>query len=75
LHEISHQQGNVFAIVSHRRDTDRKYIQTVEQIAAEFAIHDHLLQVPVGRSDKPDIDSSGMRAAQALEFALLQSAQ
>src|SRR5947207_486788 len=75
LDEITHQQGNVFATLSQRRDADRKYIQTVEQIAAKFTIRDHLLQVSVGRSDKPDIDSSRVRAAQAFEFALLQNAQ
>src|SRR5207245_5624402 len=75
LDEISHQQGNVFATLSQRRDADRKHIQTVKQIAAKFTIRDHLLQVSVGRSDKPNIDASRVRAAQAFEFALLQSAQ
>src|SRR5207247_8990927 len=44
-------------------------------IAAKCTILDHLLQVSIGRSDKPHIDSSRVRAAQAFEFALLQSAQ
>jgi hypothetical protein len=41
-------EGNVFPSVAQRRDANGKDIPSVEQIAPEFAVGDHFLQVAVG---------------------------
>ena len=50
-------------------------VEAVEQVLAEGAAGDELLQVAVGRGDQAHVDADGLDAADPLELALLQRAQ
>src|SRR5208282_2291659 len=75
LYKVADQQRNILPAISKGRDADGKHVQAVIEIVAELPVGDHLLEVAVGRRYKPYVDFARMRAAQALEFALLQDAQ
>src|SRR5579883_1573643 len=75
LHEIAHQERNVFAAFTERGNQDRKNVKTVIEIAAEFAVSDELSEVGIGGRDDAHIDALGAITAKALELLFLQDAQ
>src|SRR6202007_639780 len=75
LHKITHQLWNVFLTFPQRRYPDRKYMQAVVQITAEFAGRNHLFEIAIGRRYKPNIGSSCVSAPQSFKFELLQCPQ
>ena len=58
-----------------RRHFDREDAQTIEEIETKPAVGDVLLQIPIGRSQHPDVHAPRRILADALELALLQDAQ
>ena len=58
-----------------RRQRKRHDFQPVEQIAAEGAVGDRLLEVAIGRRDQPKVDAHGPCAADAFELTILEHAQ
>src|SRR5205814_639699 len=50
-------------------------VEPVEEILAEAALLDLSLEVLIGRGDDADIDGDRLRAADALEFLLLEDAK
>src|SRR6266853_1270922 len=56
-------------------NANRKYVQAIEQIATKFTFCNHFFQVAVGSCNQTYIYLPGVSAAQAFEFALLQSPQ
>src|SRR5439155_10871856 len=75
LHEMSHEQRNVFRAFTQRRDLDGENIQPVVEVATKMLLGHHPFQVAMGRRHKPSVDSPRSWAPQALEFPLLQNAQ
>ena len=75
LDEKAHQQGDVFPAVPERRHGDRKDLQAVVEIFAKPAAAKVLPQISIGRCDDPDVDPNRLRAAQALELAVLEHPQ
>src|ERR1700733_1766849 len=75
LYKVSDQQRNVLFPIAQRGKVDRKYIQPVVQVGAEFSAFDHCAQVTVGCRDQTCIGFQGSRASQTLEFSLLQDPQ
>jgi hypothetical protein len=73
--KMAHQDGNVGGAVAQRRRKDRKNLEAVKEVAAEFLFRDHFGQIAIGGGDEAHVDGDGPRAAQALDLALLQSAQ
>ena len=67
--------ANIFFVVAQRRDIDRDHVKPVVKVFAKRSIFERGAQVAVGGSQKPNVDLDGARAAQALEFALLQHAE
>ena len=58
-------RGNVFLPVAERRNADRKHVEPVEEILAEPALADELLEASVRRGDDSHVDfrrSSSFRA-------------
>src|SRR5262245_28503869 len=51
-----HQLRDVGCALSERRYAERKDVQAVEEVGAEPAARDRLLQVAVGRRNHPDVD-------------------
>src|SRR5262249_14103705 len=58
-----------------RGQADRHHVEAVEEVFAEGALRDELLQIAVRRGDEADVDAHRLDAADALELALLQRAQ
>src|SRR5262252_6873384 len=54
---------------------NRKYIQPIVQIASELFFFHGLVQVAVCRSNQSEVHTQSVRAAQALEFLILQHTQ
>src|ERR1700722_15819650 len=75
LREIPHQQRNIFRAFAQWRDPNGKNIQAVIEVAAKLALGNHLFQVAICRSNKPDIHFHRPAIAQALELALLKCSQ
>src|SRR5690242_9634320 len=75
LNEIFHELRDVGFPFAQRWQINRKSIQPVVQILAEFPVPNHLLQVLVGRSNDPNIDSRGANATHGLELTLLEDTQ
>src|SRR5690606_19876874 len=69
------QQDQVVATVAQRRQVERYYVEAVEQVGAEVAATDLLLEVAVGRSDDPHVDRDRIGGTDRDHLALLQHAQ
>src|SRR2546421_7603254 len=75
LDKMFHQGRNVFTARPQRRQWDRKYIQTIVEIAAKFVSLHHFNQISMGRSYEANVHLMSPAAPQALEFLLLQDTQ
>ena len=75
LHKVFHQRRNVFTARPQRRQRDRKYIQTIVEIATKFVALHHFNQISMGRSYEANVYLVSPAAAQSFEFLLLQDAQ
>ena len=75
LEEVIREQQHVGLPLAQRRDEDREDVQAVEQVLAEGAGGNRVLEVGVGRGDEADVDLDRLDAADPLELALLQHAQ
>jgi len=73
--KMTHQDGNVGNAVTQRRRKNRKDLEAIKEVAAEFLFRDHFGQIAIGGGDETHVDEDGARAAQALNLALLQGAQ
>jgi hypothetical protein len=74
-HKIVHQDGDVFAPFSQRRNLDREDIDPVKQIFAKLILTNHRLQVAVRCGNQSHIHANALVASQPLELLLLDSAQ
>src|SRR5512145_1857459 len=75
LKEEIRQRGYVFLALPERRDVYGEYVKAIIQVAAEFALLDLGVYVPVGRGDYAHVDGDGIAGADALEGLLLYDAQ
>src|SRR5262249_20293900 len=75
LGEVASEHRNIVAPLTQWRQHDRKHAQTVIEVVAELTVRDHPRQVPVRRRHQPHVHADGVRATQALELLLLQSAE
>jgi hypothetical protein len=58
-----------------RRRENGEDLEAVKEVAAKLLFRDHFGQVAIGGGDEAHVDGDGPRSAQALDLALLQSAQ
>src|SRR5260370_13239061 len=72
---MANKQGYVLAPFAQRRQMQRKHVQAVEQITAEFFFFDGTNQIAIGGGDQPHVHPDRLRASQALELLILQNAQ
>src|SRR5437667_10850290 len=70
-----YQQWNVFRAFPQGWNVNRKNIQAVKQIFANFLLLNHLPQIAIGGCDQACIGSQGARASQAFELPFLEHAQ
>ena len=73
--QLHRQRQHVVAARAQRHQRERKYVQAVIEIFAEAPGGDFLAQAAVGGRDHAHIEAIGVRAAQALDLALLQNPQ
>ena len=75
LQEVVGEQRDVARPLAQRRDVDLDHVQAVEEVLAEAALLELLLEVAVGGGHDAHVHLEGLVAAHALELALLQEAQ
>ncbi len=75
LEEVGDEQGDVLFALAERRDLDRHDVQPVEEVLAEAALLDLLLQVAVGRGDDAHVHGDQLAAADPLDLARLDRAE
>src|SRR5262249_8507015 len=75
LEEVIGEQKHIRLPFPKRWNKDRKDVQAVVQIFAEFAGGNRLLEVLVGRRDTTNVGPNGLGAAQPLELTFLQDSQ
>src|SRR5581483_5450925 len=66
---------DLLAALAQRRQRDADDVQAEEEILAEFAVDDALLEILVRRGDDADVDAHVVLAAEARELAVLQHLQ
>ncbi len=71
-HEVFRQQSDVSSPIPERRKVDRKHVQAVIEVGAEFFLFHHTAQVLIGRGNDPHVGAQSMAAAQALELLFLE---
>ena len=73
--EVLDEQRDVPAPLAQRRHAHRHDLQAEEQVLAEAARGDLVLEIAVGRGDDAHVDLDGLGRADAPDLALLQHAQ
>ncbi|MNQ64710.1 hypothetical protein D3C85_791430 [compost metagenome] len=73
--KVAHQQRDIFATLTQRRQMNGEDIEAVEQVLAKAPGFNFTTQVQVGRGDHPHVHLDRCRAADPLDLALLQGAQ
>jgi hypothetical protein len=67
--------GDVLAALPQRRDVNGHDVEPIVEVRAKAPVGDVLGQVAVGRGHHAHVDLEDVRAAHALDLALLQHAQ
>src|SRR5579863_8909243 len=75
LNEVLGEQRDVFAALAQRWQANLNHVEAIEQIFAESSLLNFFGQIFVGGRDDAHIDFNFLRAADAVETALLQDAQ
>ena len=69
------QGGDIVLPLPERRDGHHDDVQAVEEVLPEGPLLHPLLQVPVRRTDHPDIGAERLVPAETLELMLLEEAE
>ena len=72
---MAHQRRQIVRALAQRRHVNRDDVEAIEQVLAERAAGDLLLEVLVGGGDDPHVHLDDAVAAEPLELLLLQHAQ
>ena len=75
LEQVGGDEPNLFAALAQRRQRQGVAGEASQQILAERAALDELLEVSVCRRDDANVDAQGLRRAYRYDLALLQDAQ
>jgi hypothetical protein len=71
LYEVQDQQTYVIPAIPQGRYEDRKYVQPIVKIAAEFVACDHFGQVAMSRRHETDVDVMCTTTSQSLKLLFL----
>src|SRR6266849_3579934 len=74
LEQVGGDEPNLFAALAKRRQRQGVAGEASQQILAERAALDELLEVSVCRRDDANVDAQGLRRADRYDLALLQDA-
>ena len=75
LKVVGGEEGDVFLAAAERRELEGDDVEAVEEVFAEAALFDGLLEVDVGGGDDADVDLDLLVAAHVHEAAVLEDAQ
>ncbi len=75
LEEVLGEEGNVLAALAERWELQHDDVEAVEEVFAEAAVFDGLLEVDVGGGDDADVDLDLAGAAEMHEAAVLEDAE
>src|SRR5690606_36352437 len=73
--EVIDKERDVLEAVAQRWHRERDDIEAIEEVLAEGAVGDALLEVLVGGGDDADIDDAAFVGAERTDLALLDGAQ
>src|SRR5580704_10614350 len=73
--KIADEQRDVFTPLAERRKLDRKYLQTIVQVASKLSRGNHLVQIAIGGGNETHIHGNSSSSADAFEFLFLQRPQ
>src|SRR5688572_13945232 len=66
--EVLGEQGDVVPPLAQRRHVHGDHVEAVEEVLAELALPDGLLEILVGRGDEADVDAPRLHVADGLEL-------
>ena len=75
LDEVLHKSWNIFPAFAEGRQRDRKDVEPVIEVTAEFVPRHHFPQISIRGSDQPHVHLMGAPATQPLELLFLQHTQ
>ena len=75
LQVVLEQRRDLLAAFAERRQVERQNLEAVEQILAEAALGDQLLEVGVGGGDDPHVNLDGVRLAERMNLMVLEEAK
>ena len=70
--EVADEERDVLGPLAKGRQLNRENVQPVVEVGAKRSRVDQLLQRTIRRGDDPDVTPNRLRAAEPLEFLLLQ---
>ena len=72
---MDRQGGDIFMAFPQERKTNGNDVQTIIKIFSKCPLFDHLLQVPIGSGNEPDINLFGFCSSHGRKLSLLQYPQ
>ncbi len=75
LDEVLHESWNIFSAFTEGWQRDRKNVEPVIEVTAEFVPRRHFQQISIRGSHQPHVHLMGAPATQALELLLLKYPQ
>ena len=73
--EVVDEAGDLVAPLAQRRDREADDVEAVEEVFAEPAVADGVLEVGVGGGDDADVDGEGAGLAERRDFTRLEEAE
>ena len=74
-HVVANQQRNILGALAQRGYADRKHVEAVIEVGAEFVLPDHLFEITVRRRDQSGIAVQRASRPETLKLVLLQHAE
>src|SRR5262245_10075434 len=75
IHEVAHELRDVFRALAQRWQVEREDVQPIVAVVAEAVVVDYSEEIAVARRDHTNVHLDGPRAAETLEFLLLEDPQ
>src|ERR1051325_10468770 len=72
---MEHQELDVLAPRSQRREPEGGYIEAVEKVEAELVFLGHRIEIAMGRGHDSHVDLDGFDAAEPLELPVLEQSE
>ena len=71
LEEVVCEQNDVAGALAQRRECERQYVQSIEQILTEFSFAHNVVEIGVRRCDHPNVCMKDLLRADGTVFSVL----